>query len=1175
MKRIGYIFSLIFFLLTIGISAQNVTEIKGIVNKYVKVTSIIDQSSVNVFSSAGFVAFDTVMIMQVKGATYASDDPNVIENPMSMGKYEFTVINSIVGNKVTFNSPLKNTYNASESVQLIKVPSYENAKITEELTCKPWDGESGGVLAIISGGIVELNADINVSGMGFRGAAPVTFAVGSCFADKGVPYDVYNILNVSSDSTSGKKGEGVITNSFLYTMGKGPSGNGGGAGTGAFSGGGGGGSFGYGGIGAREGCAGDGDLSWGGNGGRIDGQYFSNSLDQRRIYFGGGGGSGIQKTSSSGTSGGNGGGIVVILSQKLITNSYSIKANGIDVSGLVSDGSSSGGGGGGGMLLLSVDSAINNLKVSVKGGKGGGTTVSNCMAQGGGGGGGFVWFSGKSMSFSQLDLAGGAAGGGCPYITSIGGTGGDSLNLLQLPLTGFLNNFIYSVSKTCYSTKVNIKGSTPKGGNGVYSYLWEYWNKGSGSWVPAPGKNDSISYKTAFLTDTIKYRRTVTSDGMHDYSRTLTINVFPEILNNTIAPDTIICYGSKPFTIRGSTAGGGKGNIQYEWSARTLTGQWATAPDDVKANKFFTAATDASGYYRRKASSDYCSTYDSVMVQVLPLISNNLITPRQTICSASTPSAITGAVPQGGENIYVFQWEISNDSLLWTNGSSSARDFGTPPALTQTKFYRRIVMSGLNNCCRDTSKNVKIIVLPVITNNSVTASQTICEATKPAIFNGSLPGGGDFNDTYRYNWETSKNGLVWTSLQYSPAIQHYQAVEQDSTHFFRRVVYSGLNDACKSTSNNIIVTVQPKIENNLIKGDTTICQNGIPNLLKSSGATLIGGDGSVYAPKWLQKVGGGDWSDATGTANQFNYQPSALSGTVSYQRQVNSGTCTNYSNTITVNVLNKIEGNEIAGNEKVCDGHSAEAITGTALSGGEPGIYRINWEKSLDGLNNWETILNETNEKLQPGVLGSDLYFRRNVKSGAYDCCQSKSNTFKISIDKNPSSPIVGADRDLNYQDTINIFANTPEIGSGLWTVSPDASIANPSGIITNVTMPTFGRYSFYWTISNGVCPSVQDSLVVILRDLQRFTGFSPNGDGINDQFVIEGLDNSENKELSILNQWGGEIYKSSDYKNDWDGKDKNGNDLVQGTYYYVLKVNDLFNKGKYRVYKGYVVIKR
>jgi gliding motility-associated-like protein len=1160
--------------LTIGISAQNVSEIKGVVNKYVKVTSIINEASVNISSPVGFVAFDTVMIVQIKGAIFASDDPNVIEDIMSMGKYELTVINSIVGNTVTFNSPLKNTYNASESVQLIRIPSYENAKVTEELTCKPWDGESGGVLAVISSGTIELNADINVSGMGFRGADPVTFTSGSCFVP-GVSNTVYNILNYRSDSTSGKKGEGAITNTFLYTRGKGPSGNGGGAGSGAFSGGGGGGNFGLGGKGAKEGCAGDGNLNWGGNGGRIGGEYFSNSLDNRRIYLGGGGGSGIQEPDSSGTNGGNGGGIIIILSQKLITNGYSIKADGNDVAGLVSDGSSSGGGGGGGMVLLSVDSTITNLKTSAKGGKGGSTTGTKCVGQGGGGGGGFVWFSGKLMSFSELDLAGGLAGSGVCYVTSIGGSAGDSLNMLQLPLTGFLNNFIYSVSQTCYNIKVDIKGSTPKGGNGVYTYLWEYWNKGSSSWVPAPGKNDSIGYKTSFLTDTTKYRRTVTSDGMHDYSRPLTINVFPEILNNFVDPDTIVCNGSTPFTIRGSVAGGGKGNFQYEWSTRTLTGPWAVTPDDVKANKNYTAATDESGYYRRKVTSEYCSTYDSVKIEVLPPISNNLIVPRQTLCSGSTPTPVTGTVPQGGTSSYTFQWEASSDSLSWTNGGSTAKDLGAIPALTQTIFYRRIVMSGLNNCCSDISKNVKIIVLPVISNNSVTSSQTICEATKPDVFNGSLPTGGDSNDGYRYNWETSKNGSSWTSLQYSSAIQNYSAAEQDSTHFFRRVVYSGLNDCCKNISNNIKVTVHPKIENNLIKGDTTICQDGIPSLLTGSGPTLAGGDGAVYSPKWMQKDNISDWSDATGIANQFNYQPSALSSTVSYQRQVISGACTDYSNIITVNVLNKIEGNVIAGNEKVCDGHAAEAITGTALSGGEPGVYRIHWEKSLDGQNNWETIWNEINENFQPGILGSDLYFRRYVKSGDFDCCQSISNALKISIDKNPSIPVVSGDRDLNYQDTINISALTPEIGSGEWTVSPDASINNPENPITNVTMPAFGRYVFYWTISNGVCPSVQDSVVVILRDLQRFTGFSPNGDGVNDQFIVEGLDNSLSKELTILNQWGSEVYKSSDYKNDWEGKDKNGVDLPEGTYYYVLKVNDVFNKGKYRVYKGYVVMRR
>jgi gliding motility-associated-like protein/uncharacterized repeat protein (TIGR01451 family) len=75
--------------------------------------------------------------------------------------------------------------------------------------------------------------------------------------------------------------------------------------------------------------------------------------------------------------------------------------------------------------------------------------------------------------------------------------------------------------------------------------------------------------------------------------------------------------------------------------------------------------------------------------------------------------------------------------------------------------------------------------------------------------------------------------------------------------------------------------------------------------------------------------------------------------------------------------------------------------------------------------------------------------------------------------------------------------------------------------------------------------------------------GFSPNGDGINDLFVITGTEGLT-VNLEIFNRWGHRVYSSTDYKNDWDGKpnagaqvSNTGNGLPDGTYYYVVKLSD------------------
>jgi gliding motility-associated-like protein len=87
---------------------------------------------------------------------------------------------------------------------------------------------------------------------------------------------------------------------------------------------------------------------------------------------------------------------------------------------------------------------------------------------------------------------------------------------------------------------------------------------------------------------------------------------------------------------------------------------------------------------------------------------------------------------------------------------------------------------------------------------------------------------------------------------------------------------------------------------------------------------------------------------------------------------------------------------------------------------------------------------------------------------------------------------------------------------------------------------------------------------------------FTPDGDGINDVFVIDGIDLFPNNTISIFNRWGVLVYETSNYQNDWDGSTQSkftigGDDLPTATYYYVFDTNDL-NIG---VKTGYIYLQR
>lgn len=111
--------------------------------------------------------------------------------------------------------------------------------------------------------------------------------------------------------------------------------------------------------------------------------------------------------------------------------------------------------------------------------------------------------------------------------------------------------------------------------------------------------------------------------------------------------------------------------------------------------------------------------------------------------------------------------------------------------------------------------------------------------------------------------------------------------------------------------------------------------------------------------------------------------------------------------------------------------------------------------------------------------------------------------------------------------------------------------------------------------------------ILIRLVDLFIPNVFTPNGDGVNDYFIITENQNSgggeeraeydnydvlnryfENSKLVVFNRWGRVVYESGDYKNDWDG----GN-LPDGVYFYVLKCQGYTNPDDDFVYRGSVTI--
>lgn len=447
-----------------------------VLNKYTAVSNI-NGKNVTVASASDFSAGDKVLIIQMQGAvvnTTNSASFGDIVNYNNAGNYEFSEIASVNGNIIYLKNFLCKAYSPDEKVQLIKVVFFNGAVlINETLTCKAWDGTTGGVLVLESISAIVFDSSIDVSGKGFRGGD-----VGNGF--------LCNSNGYAIATGAGIKGEGIALINDNQKSGGGHSANGGGGSFAGNAGASGGANYGDGGIGGKEynrcGTSKQG----------VKGQKLDYSVPGK-IFMGGGGGGGQQDNSGIIYPGGNGGGIVILKAPVIKGANKKIISNGNDVSADTKDEGGSGGGAGGTVILL-CNSAEGSLEIQANGGNGNSNFneifTADCHGPGGGGGGGLLGLSTTNIPPNIIFTArGGKAGkvlnpsSSC-YNTTHGATdgapGGAVFNI-SLPLAASLN--LGNDTILCPGETITVNAPL-----GFTNYLWSTGSTGTSITITSTGK---------------------------------------------------------------------------------------------------------------------------------------------------------------------------------------------------------------------------------------------------------------------------------------------------------------------------------------------------------------------------------------------------------------------------------------------------------------------------------------------------------------------------------------------------------------------------------------------------------------------------------------------------------------------------------------------------------------
>ncbi len=157
----------------------------------------------------------------------------------------------------------------------------------------------------------------------------------------------------------------------------------------------------------------------------------------------------------------------------------------------------------------------------------------------------------------------------------------------------------------------------------------------------------------------------------------------------------------------------------------------------------------------------------------------------------------------------------------------------------------------------------------------------------------------------------------------------------------------------------------------------------------------------------------------------------------------------------------------------------------------------------------------------------------------------------------------LGTSKDIYVYSNDSLGGKTP---TRLTVILPPTkgkadTISFRDGIIkytADSSLRSCGIDSFRYRVCvDTVCSEATVTILVICSDtLKVYNAISPNGDGVNDVLVIDGLQNYPNHTLCIYSRWGNEVFKTTNYNNDWGGT-WNGKGLPDGIYFYFLRNDD------------------
>ncbi|MBD3637486.1 MAG: gliding motility-associated C-terminal domain-containing protein [Crocinitomicaceae bacterium] len=380
------------------------------------------------------------------------------------------------------------------------------------------------------------------------------------------------------------------------------------------------------------------------------------------------------------------------------------------------------------------------------------------------------------------------------------------------------------------------------------------------------------------------------------------------------------------------------------------------------------------------------------------------------------------------------------------------------------------------------------------------------------------------------------NGSTWSYVANTDTFLVYSNVSQVTT--FQAIVGSKFGLCPSDTTGPYNLYLHQLSDGGTLTPDFDICDNGNGGNVWTSGYT-----GNVL--NWMLSTNsGGSWIPLSNSADTISY--TNLTATTWWQVIVKNGSCpADTAGPIIATLIPGTAPGTITGPTVVCNFENSDQLV---ASGGNGTV--IGWNVSTDSGATWNPTT-DTDSIFDFTGLQTSSWFQAVWQLGS---CPIETANHPITV--LPVTNNITPDTTIEEGDAINLNACCGN--SYLWW--PDQFMDDPTSPTPIVDPDADITYFVQITTIEG-CKDTARIVVTVNPDLTTLlipNLFTPNGDGYNDQWEIGNIQAFTNNNLTIFNIYGQVVYDAEPYNNEWEGT-YNGKPLPDGTYFYLIRLNDPF----------------